>query len=147
MDRILKLLTWPAALVIAYIFLWYEQYKLTGDPGSVALFVKLTDGFWLHGWEKPVRLGVACAEITASVLVVLPWTRVWGGILAFCIISGALFFHLVYPLGIDPIDDGGVLFTHAVEVWLCAAFVLIAYRQEVSAIIFRATGIRLLQPA
>lgn len=147
MNRILKLLAWPASLFVAYIFLWYEQYKLTGDPGSVALFEKLTDGFWLHGYEKPARLGVASAEITASILILLPWTRLYGGILAFIIISGALFFHLVYPLGIDPIGDGGQLFTHAVEVWLCAAFVLLAYRYEVSALIHRVTGVRLLRPA
>jgi len=144
MDRILKLLAWPAALFIAYIFLWYEQYKLTGDPGSVALFTILTDGFGLHGFEKPMRLGVATAEITASILVVLPWTRLYGGILAFIIISGALFFHLVYPLGIDPIGDGGQLFTHAVEVWLCAVFVLVAWRRELSGLVYRITGWRLL---
>jgi uncharacterized membrane protein YphA (DoxX/SURF4 family) len=130
MDRILKLLAWPAALFIAYIFLRYEQYKLAGDPGSVELFTILTDGFGLHGYEKPARLGVATAEIIASILVVLPWTRLYGGILAFGIISGALFFHLVYPLGIDPIGDGGELFTHAIEVWLCAVFVLVAWRRE-----------------
>ena len=145
MSRVLKLLSWPAALFIAYIFLWYEQYKLTGDPGSVALFTLLTDGFGLHGFEKPMRLGVASAEITASILVVLPWTRIYGGLLAFAIISGALFFHLVYPLGIDPLDDGGQLFRHACEVWLCATFVLLAYRLEVSTIIYRFTGIRLLK--
>ncbi len=74
-------------------------------------------------------------EIIASILVVLPWTRLYGGILAFGIISGALFFHIVYPLGIDPIGDGGELFTHAVEVWLCAAFVLVAWRRELMALI------------
>ena len=137
MDRVLKLLAWPAALFIAYIFLWYEQYKLTGDPGSGELFTILTNGFGLNGYEKPVRLGVATAEITASILVVLPWTRLYGGILAFCIISGALFFHIVYPLGIDPLGDGGALFAHAVEVWLCAAFVLVAWRHELVALVRR----------
>jgi len=142
MSRVLKLLSWPAALFIAYIFLWYEQYKLTGDPGSVALFTMLTDGFGLHGFEKPIRLGVASAEITASILVVLPWTRLYGGLLAFCIISGALFFHLVYPLGIDPLDDGGQLFRHACEVWLCATFVLVAYRAEVKGLWLRLLSAR-----
>ncbi len=135
MDRILKLLAWPAALFIASIFLKYEQYKLTANPGSVELFTILTDGFGLHGYEKPARLGVATMEIIASILVVLPWTRLYGGILAFGIISGALFFHIVYPLGIDPIGDGGELFIHAVEVWLCAAFVLVAWRRELMALI------------
>ena len=34
-DRALKLLAWAAAIWIAYEFLWYEQYKLIGNPGSV----------------------------------------------------------------------------------------------------------------
>lgn len=140
MDRILKLLAWPAALFIAYVFLWYEQYKLTADPGSVELFTILTNGFGLNGYEKPVRLGVAAAEIAASILIVLPWTRVYGAILAFGIISGALFFHLVYPLGIDPLGDGGALFTHAVQVWLCAAFVLVAWRRELEDVARRLAG-------
>jgi hypothetical protein len=35
MARVHRLLTWPAALYIAGILLWYEQYKLTGNPDSV----------------------------------------------------------------------------------------------------------------
>ncbi len=44
-TTILGWLTWPAAFWIAYEFLWYEQYKLTGNEGSVHLFTILTD--WL----------------------------------------------------------------------------------------------------
>ena len=130
MDRILKLLTWPAALFIAGILLWYEQYKLTGNPGSVWLFTVLSDWLGIHGYEKPFRLGVATMEIAGSVLFVLPWTRVPGAALCLGIMSGAIFFHTVSPLGIDPYHDGGKLFTEACEVWLCSAFTLVAYRRE-----------------
>lgn len=37
MNRIHRILTWPAALYIAGVLLWYEQYRLTGNPGSVWL--------------------------------------------------------------------------------------------------------------
>src|SRR3954468_11558219 len=57
MDRLLKLLTWPAALVIASVLLWYEQYKLTGNPGSVFLFTVLSDWLFVHGYEKPLPHG------------------------------------------------------------------------------------------
>ena len=33
-DRLLRLLTWPAALFIAGILLWQEHYKLTVHPGG-----------------------------------------------------------------------------------------------------------------
>ena len=134
-DRVLKLLSWPAALFVAFILLWYEQYKLTGSDGSVWLFTVLSDWVGLHGFEKPFRLGVAAAEIIASVLIVLPRTRVAGAALALGIMSGAIFFHLVSPLGIDPYGDGGVLFTEACEVWLCAAFILVAWRREALAVL------------
>ena len=130
MDRILKLLTWPAALFIAGVLLWYEQYKLTGNQGSVWLFTVLSDWIGIHGYEKPFRLAVGSAEIVGSVLVVLPWTRMYGAALCLGIMSGAIFFHLVSPLGIDPYHDGGSLFTEACEVWLCSAFILLAYRRE-----------------
>ena len=130
MDRFLRLLTWPAALFIAGTLLWYEQYKLTGNEGSVYLFTILSDWLHIHGYEKPFRLFVASMEIVASVLVVIPATRVFGAAFALGIMSGAIFFHLVSPLGIDPYHDGGALFMEACEVWLCALFILAVRRQD-----------------
>src|SRR4051812_37353928 len=131
-DRILRLLTWPAAVYIAGILLWYEQYKLTGNSGSVWLFTVITDWLFLDGYEKPFRLAVATAEIVASVLVVLPITRLYGALLALGIMSGAIFFHVVSPLGIDPYKDGGALFREACTVWLCAAFILVVNRMTLA---------------
>jgi len=145
-DHALKLLSWPAAFYIAYILLWYQQYKLTGNEGSVYLFNILADWLHIHGYEKPFRLAVASAEIVASVLVLVPVTRVYGGALALCIMSGAIFFHTVSPLGTDPYGDGGVLFHEALAVWLCAAFVLVAYRHEAFDRVERLTGWRLVTP-
>ena len=77
-DHLLRLLTWPAALFIAYILLWYEQYKLTGNPGSTSLFTTLTDWLGFPGHEKAMRLGVATAELITSALIVLPGC--WEGL-------------------------------------------------------------------
>jgi len=136
-ERVLYWLTWPAALWIAYIFLWYEQYKLTGHPGSVWLFQTLADWLFIGGYEKPFRLSVAIAEIAASVLVVLPRTRMWGAALSFGIISGAIFFHVFSPVGIDPFDDGAQLFKEAVSVWFASAFILVVMRNEARAVLGR----------
>ena len=133
MNHIHRLLTWPAALYIAFIFLWYEQYKLTGNQGSVDLFTTITDWLFLDGYEKPFRLAVATAEIIAAVLVVMPLTRMYGAILSLGIISGAIFFHVASPLGIDPYGDGGTLFKEACAVWVCSVFVLVSYRDTLIA--------------
>lgn len=140
MARVHRLLTWPAAFYIAGILLWYQQYKLTGNEGSVWLFTVLSDWLHIHGYEKPFRLFVASMEIAASILVVLPWTRMWGAGLALGVMSGAIFFHVVSPLGIDPYHDGGALFKEACTVWLCAAFILLSYRDELVAVL---TGLRM----
>ena len=70
MDRILRLLTWPAAFFIAGTLLGYEQYILTGNEGSDYLFTILSDWLFIHGYEKPFRLFVASMEIAAFILMV-----------------------------------------------------------------------------
>ena len=132
-----RLLTWPAALFIAGILLWYEQYKLLGHPGSVHLFTVLSDWLFISGYEKPFRLGVGIAEIIASVLVMIPATRMLGAAGSLALMSGAIFFHVVSPLGIDPYDDGGQLFKEACAVWACSAFILWVYRAEALALLTR----------
>jgi len=129
-HSIARLLTWPAAFFIAGVLLWYEQYKLPGNEGSVYLFTVLSDWLGIPGHEKPFRLFVAVAEIIASLLVLLPATRLLGALGALALMSGAIFFHVVSPLGIDPYGDGGTLFKQACGVWLCAAYIVWAYRGE-----------------
>lgn len=142
-DRALKLLAWPAAIWIAYELLWYEQYKLTGNEGSVYLFTILSDWLGTPGGEKPFRLFVAVMEIVASVLVLVPRTQAFGALFALGIMSGAIFFHTVSPLGIDPYGDGGTLFKEACFTWAMAAFICFARRDELLALgrrLLRGTG-------
>ena len=112
-DRVLKWLSWLPALYAAHIMLWYLQFKLPGAEGSVMLFNILADWLWISGYEKPFRLTVAIAELIASILLIIPRTRMLGGLLTFGLMSGAIFFHTVSPLGIDPYGDGGALFKEA----------------------------------
>jgi len=127
-------LPWALALGIAYVFVWYLQYKFTGADGSVWLFTVLTDWLGLHGHEKAMRLGVGTAELVASILVLYRRTQVIGGAMAACIMTGAIFFHLVSPLGIDPYEDGGRLFTEACLVWIAGIAIVWLRRDEAVAI-------------
>jgi len=137
-DRILKLLAWAAAIWIAYELLWYEQYKLTGNPGSIeGVFRPLAVWFGIPMHEKPIRLGVASMEIAASILVLIPRTRVWGAALAAGLMGGAIFFHTIGPIGIDPYNDGGKLFKEACFTFAMALFILYAHREETRAILAR----------
>jgi uncharacterized membrane protein YphA (DoxX/SURF4 family) len=134
-TSILGTLSWAAALWIAYELLWYEQYKLTGNPGSVdGVFQPLANWFGIPAHEKPIRLGVAILEIVASLLVLVPRTRVWGAGLAFGIMSGAIFFHAIGPIGIDPYNDGGRLFKEACFTWAMALLILVIHREQTLAL-------------
>lgn len=144
-DRILKWLAWIPALYAAQIMLWYEQFKLTAAEGSVMLFNILADWLWISGYEQPFRLSVAIAELIASVLLINTGSRMFGALLTLGIMSGAIFFHVVSPLGIDPYHDGGQLFREACWTWLCAAMILAIYHRELAAFLggLRARPMRL----
>lgn len=137
MGKLLSLLPWPLAAFIAYIFVYYLQFKFTGHPGSVQLFTTLTDWLGFHGYEKVMRIGTGSMELLASILLFIPATQMVGGALALGIITGAIFFHLVSPLGIDPYGDGGVLFKQACAVWVCSVLILILRRHDIVALLDR----------
>jgi hypothetical protein len=137
MGKLLSLLPWPLAAFIAYIFVYYLRFKFTGHPGSAQLFTTLTDWLGFHGYEKVMRIGTGSMELLASILLFIPATQVVGGALALGIMTGAIFFHLVSPLGIDPYGDGGVLFKQACAVWACSALILILRRHDIVALLDR----------
>jgi len=127
-----RLLDWLAAVIsawIAFVFVWYLQFKFTGDDGSVWLFTILTDWLGFHGYEEVMRIGTGSCELVASILLLDLPLQVVGALLAFCIMSGAIFFHTVSPLGVDPYGDGGVLFKQACSVWL-GSLVIVAIRRK-----------------
>lgn len=136
-SRSLPFLTgirWIGACYIAFIFLWYEQYKLTGDEGSVQLFITLTDWLGVRGHEGLMRIGVGLCEIIASAFILVPGVQGLGAIGAFVLMTGAIFFHLVTPLGVDPYNDGGVLFKQACSVWISSVVIIWWQRHQLSSI-------------
>jgi hypothetical protein len=133
--RVTRLLVWPLSAWIAYIFLWYLQYKFTGHPGSTYLFTILTDWLGFHGYEKVMRIGTGTAELIASLLLFVPRTQIFGAALSLAIMTGAIFFHLVSPLGIDPYGDGGVLFKQACATWVAAAAILAIRHRDVAELV------------
>lgn len=130
MQRALRLVPWALSTWVAYIYLWYLQYKFTGHPGSVDLFTTLTDWLGLPGHEKAMRIGTGSAELVASILLFVPRAQVFGAALSLAIMTGAIFFHLVSPLGVDPYGDGGVLFKQACATWLASVAILAFRRRE-----------------
>lgn len=133
-------ISWVLAVYVAFVFIQSLFFKFTGSEETVIIFNTIAD--WMSGTEvlawisEPFRdfggVTVGSVELVASILVLVPMTRVWGALIGLGVISGAIFFHLFTPLGVvrvvDPAGntDGGVLFMMACGVWLaCAALIYI----------------------
>lgn len=134
LARYAKYLVWPLALWIAYIYVWYLQYKFAGHPGSTYLFTVLTDWLGLPGHEKAMRIATGAAELVASIMLFVPRLQLAGALFSLGIMSGAIFFHVVSPLGIDPYNDGGVLFKEACATWAASAAIVVLHHREALAV-------------
>lgn len=130
MHRLIDLGLKALSVYVAYIFIWYLQYKFTGGEGSVWLFAILTDWLGFPGHEKAMRIATGTAELIAAILILIPATQVIGALMAFGIMTGAIFFHLASPLGIDPYGDGGELFREACTVFAFALVIIVARREQ-----------------
>lgn len=131
------ILRWILALIIAVIFGQSLYFKFTGAPESLEIFTMIADwmadpavsGFaFLEQVAEPFReygrWAVGGAELLAVILVILPGTRRLGALLSLGIISGALFFHIVGPLGLATGGDY-TLFGMAVAVFVSSLILLL----------------------
>jgi predicted neutral ceramidase superfamily lipid hydrolase len=111
-------------LIAAGIMLQTLYFKFTAQPESVYIFSKV-------GIEPWGRIGTGIAELTASVLLLIPSTIVVGAILAAGIMAGAITTHLLI-LGITVQGDGGLLFAYAVVTFMASLLLLLMYRDRLT---------------
>ena len=130
-PRIITAISWLAAGWIAWEFLYYEQFKLTGAEGSVqGVFQPIANWVGLPAHEAPIRWTVALLEIIAATLVINQPTRWYGAVMSAGIMAGAIFLHVIGPIGIDPYGDGAMLFKEACFTLTVAAFLAWLHRAE-----------------
>lgn len=111
------LISWLLQVVAAVILGQTLYFKFTGAAESIHIFTVV-------GLEPWGRYGSGVAELAAVVLLLIPRMAVLGALLSLGVISGALVTHLLTPLGIEVLGDGGLLFGLAVTVFLSSAGVL-----------------------
>jgi hypothetical protein len=143
---VIAVISWLIVLWMCKVFLLSLPYKFTGHPDTQHIFG--TIGEWISGFlgsdignlfTNVGAIGVGLFELVTSVVLLLPalfWAlnkigisavssqrakfhRI-GGIMAAIVMSGAVFFHLFTPLGIEVLhqgkSDGGSLFFAAVSI-------------------------------
>lgn len=120
MSKISKTVNTISAILAAVIMLQTLYFKFSAAPESVYIFSKL-------GLEPYGRIGIGIAELIASILILIPITRLYGSIIAVGVMIGALYFHLT-ELGIVVMNDGGYLFMLCVTVLLLSA--VISYNER-----------------
>jgi uncharacterized membrane protein YphA (DoxX/SURF4 family) len=140
-----KALPWILSIFITFVFVQSLFFKFAGSEETVIIFN--TIGNWMQGIallspisELFISYGgylIGSVELVASILVLIPATRLWGAMVGIATMSGAIFFHLFTPLGVDRIvdaagnTDGGILFIMACAVWLsCAALIFITKSKQ-----------------
>lgn len=136
-------------IYIAFVFIQSLFFKFTNSPETQYIFGTLnawgaTLGF--PGLFAPKGIFsqyvVGTAELVASALLLSgfflrkPLIHSLGALMAMGVISGAIFFHLFTPLGVQVLNtdgtlDGGELFALACGVWLSALAILLMRRAEV----------------
>lgn len=143
MKKLLSLIPHALAIFITAVFIDSLRFKFTDHEKTQVIFGKLDawagtlglPGLFSHSGIFSQYV-IGSAELVASALLIfgmLPRMRPFqgiGAVIAFLVMTGALFFHLFTPLGIDPNNDGGGLFMVAVGVWLSSIVLVVVRRRE-----------------
>lgn len=126
MSKGLLIVSWICRIVVAIILLQTLFFKFTGAEESKYIFSTLmgAENEWIG------RIGSGVVELIAAILILYPATTWLGALIALGTISGAIFSHLT-KLGIVIKDDGGLLFTLAIVVFVCSAILLFIHRKAV----------------
>jgi uncharacterized membrane protein YphA (DoxX/SURF4 family) len=135
-------------IYIAFVFIQSLFFKFSNSPETQYIFGTLNSWGATLGFPGLFATNgifsqyvVGSAELVASALLLTglglrsPRLQVAGALMALGVISGAIFFHLFTPLGVqvrntDGSLDGGELFALACGVWVSAA-VILALRRDV----------------
>jgi len=134
-----KTISWILALYIVFVFVQSLFFKFAGSIETVIIFDTISA--WMESIDSLRFIAplfneyggyvIGAAELIASILLLIPASRTLGALLALMVMSGAIFFHLFTPLGVDRIidaagnTDGGVLFYMACGVWVSSLILIL----------------------
>lgn len=119
-----RTILWVLSTYIAFVFVQSLFFKFTGSEESIFIFSTLRAWSGIGLFEPAGRWIIGICELIASVLLLLPRTRIFGAAMAIGIMTGAISFHLFTPLGVEILGDGGELFILACGVWISGWIIL-----------------------
>jgi uncharacterized membrane protein YphA (DoxX/SURF4 family) len=139
MNAVAKFAPPVLTVYVAFVFIQSLFFKFAGAPETQHIFGTLdrwaADSFGIEGLFLPPgpfnAYVVGSAELVASILLLAALflrrsaLRFAGALVGLAVISGAVFFHLFTPLGIDVQGDGGLLFGMALGVLASSLYLLV----------------------
>jgi len=114
------LFSWVIQLGTAAVLAMAGLMKLTGRTETTLLFQELD-------FDPGGRLLVGVLEVLAALLLLIPQSAIWGAVLAWGLMTGALIAHLT-RLGFS--GDFGRLGYMALAIWIGAALVVVMRRSQ-----------------
>lgn len=138
---------WGLSAYIGFVFIQSLFFKFTGSEESIFIFSTLRAWSGIALFEPAGRWIIGICELIASILLLLPRTRIFGAAMAIGIMTGAISFHLFTPLGVEIMGDGGELFILACGVWISGWIILALSANDVRAWIHAGLNILRAHPA
>lgn len=138
-----KIFTWALIAFVVFVFVQSLVFKFLGDKQTVIIFTTIAQwmetvglGFIAPAFASVGGYAIGITELIASGLLLFVGTRRLGALLGAAVISGAIFFHLFTPLGVDRIiddagnTDGGQLFYMACGVWISCVLIFFLSKKQ-----------------
>jgi uncharacterized membrane protein YphA (DoxX/SURF4 family) len=113
--------SWAARIVAAVILLQTLFFKFTGAAESVEIFTQL-------GMEPHGRILVGILELITAILLLIPQSAAYGGLLGVGIMSGAILGHITKLGWQGDMLSLGLL---AVLVWALCLITLFLHRKQI----------------
>ena len=141
-------------LYISIVFIQALRFKFTDSVETLHIFSTLNiwayDTLNIEGLFLPPGIFnayvVGSSEFFASIVMLIglfssrKYLITIGALMSLGIISGAIFFHLFTPLGIDVLGDGGLLFSSACGIWLMSLAIIVMNKDYLMALISKQTS-------
>jgi len=116
------MISWLAQVLVVFILGQTLYFKFTDAPDVVTLFAKLNMG--------PVGYKlIGFLELVACILLLSPKVVVWGAILSWGVMSGAVIGHIT-KIGFA--GEMGAMGGMAIAAWLLSSFIIFLRRNQVS---------------
>jgi uncharacterized membrane protein YphA (DoxX/SURF4 family) len=149
-----KNMTAVMVLYISIVFIQALRFKFTDSVETLHIFSTLNiwafDTFGIEGLFLPPGIFnayvVGTSELIASMVMLIglfsfrKYMIPMGALMSLGIISGAIFFHLFTPLGINVLGDGGLLFSSACGIWLMSLAIILMNKEYLMELISKETS-------